>query len=189
MLGLPAGTRRSRGPGAHRREARVLRHQPGPGDWALLPGCPPRSSAPAGLRGIWSKAWLPFPGHSLHSRPSCLHVAVCCFPASNAAGALVAPCPLHRVSSVIVLPSFPVTWGPAGRLDSILVLTGPGTGMKGRRPDLPWLVQRRGPPYRRQTEWVWAGCAFLPVQVLTASCPSTAVMWLCRFPRGKCHTL
>ena len=25
--------------------------------------------------------------------------------------------------------------------------------------------------------------------MLTASCPSTAVTWLCPFPRGKCHTL
>ena len=60
MLGLPAGTRRSRGPGAHRREAHVLRHQPGPEDWALLPGFLPRSSAPPGFRGVWNKAWLPF---------------------------------------------------------------------------------------------------------------------------------
>ena len=41
-----------------------------------------------------------------------------------------------------------------------------------------------------RTEWGWAGCAFPPVvQVLTAGCPSTAVMGLFPFPCGKCHTL
>lgn len=48
---------------------------------------------------------------------------------------------------------------PAGRLDSVLVLTGVGTGMRGIRLDVLWLVHQRGLPSVSQAEGAGLGRA------------------------------